>query len=150
MSGSFNPKSRGQKRPKFMLPESMEREPRTQLYGQSIVESEIGISVKQNQRKGRTLIHRSQEPGQTWSQELGQTQAPLLGQTRSRSATLCKSNNLSIFRLLLSFAAFTNSSITIASHNLHGYKSSTAYHSSSIQKYEVVWMAQDGPRALVN
>ena len=151
MSGFFNPKSRGRERPKFALPESMGKEPRTQLYGQSIVESGIGILVNRNSTKGRTLVHRSQEPGQTQTlesgqtrtQEPGQTQSLESGQTRSKSMTICKSYHLFIFCLLLTFAAVTNSKITIASHNLHGYKSSAAYHSSSMQTFEGVWMAQE-------
>ena len=79
----------------------------------------------------------------TWSQEPGQTQSLEPGQTRSKSATICKSYHLFIFCLLVTFAAVTNSKINIASHNLHGYKSSAAYHSSSMQKFEGVWMAQE-------
>ena len=38
---------------------------------------------------------------------------------------------------------FTASSITIASHNFHGFKKTSAYHRSCLQRYEGIWLGQE-------
>lgn len=48
----------------------------------------------------------------------------------------------SLFRLILIFAA-TLTDITVASHNLHGYKKSANYHKSCLQTFGGIWMAQE-------
>ena len=46
------------------------------------------------------------------------------------------------FRLLLLFAASLQN-VTIASHNLHSFKQSGAYHKSCLEKHTGVWFAQE-------
>jgi hypothetical protein len=48
----------------------------------------------------------------------------------------------SFFRLFFIFAA-TLTEITIASHNLHGFKASANYHKSCLQTHGGIWMAQE-------
>ena len=133
MSGSFNPKSRGQKRPKFAMPESMEREPRTQLFGQSIVGSGIGILVNRKPKSTKGRIHRSQEPGRAH-----RSQEP--GQTRSRPGTQMRIFTSFCFTLIFA-ASLTN--IYVGSHNLHGFKQSGSYHKTCLDRYAGIWMGQE-------
>ena len=133
MSGFFNPKPRGRERPKFALPESMGKEPRTQLYGQSIVESGIGILVNRKPKSTKGRIHRSQEPGRAH-----RSQEP--GQTRSRPGTQMRIFTSFCFTLIFA-ASLTN--IYVGSHNLHGFKQSGSYHKTCLDRYAGIWMGQE-------
>ena len=54
----------------------------------------------------------------------------------------CQPLVLSVFSLILFFASF-NKYLTVASHNLHGFKKSSIFHKDCIQKYSGIWFAQE-------
>ena len=113
-SGCLVRPSRTPKRPKSAWPKLTKVEPKTHRSGLSTAESEIG-TVKR--------------PGEN---DRGKGIRPRLSkQSTSVSFTYC---------LFLLFAA---SEITIASHNLHGFKKSSAYHRSCLQRHEGVWLGQE-------
>ena len=47
------------------------------------------------------------------------------------------------FRLLFIFACLNETIFTVASHNLHGLKKSSAFHRQCIEKYNGIWMGQE-------
>ena len=59
-----------------------------------------------------------------------------------KELTALFSNSLMSFCLLFTFAA-TLSNVVIATHNLHGFKTSSAYHKSCINSHGGVWMCQE-------
>ena len=60
----------------------------------------------------------------------------IISQNEARSA--CKCINLSQTR-----SHRLDTTITIGYHNLHGFKKSTAYHRSCLQRHEGVWLGQE-------
>ena len=67
------------------------------------------------------------------------------GDKRQREGIRHRPSNFSLFILFtycLSFI-FAATTISIASHNLHGYKKTSAYHRSCLQRHEGVWLGQE-------
>ena len=110
-SGCLVRQSKGQKPPKFELPRPMKERLRTPISGQSTAKFVIG-------RKSREVGNKRQKE------------------------FVHKKSFVSIPTILLFClsAIFTASSITKASHNLHGFKKCSAYHQSCIQRYEGIWL----------
>ena len=50
---------------------------------------------------------------------------------------------LSIFLSFCISMTFAATTITIATHNLHGFKKCSSYHRSCLQRHEGVWMGQE-------
>ena len=65
---------------------------------------------------------------------------PQIGKRRQRHK--CFHSLFSIYCLLTTFASI-NTQLNIASHNLHGFKKSSAFHKQCIQKYSGVWFGQE-------
>ena len=114
MSGCSVHQLRGRKPPKFASPKLMKKGLKIPRSGHSTAKSGIGkTKPAANDLREEDLHHR---------------QSYL-----SRLISL-------IFCLSVIFAATT---ITIATHNLHGFKKSSVYHRSCLQRYEGIWLSQE-------
>ena len=114
-SGCSNLRLKAHVRPKSELPGSIRREPHVGKFGHSTAKFEIGTLV--NRRKRET-----------------ETKYPLFS-----SFFL-----LTFLSYCLSFTfASPSSTINVASHNLHSFKQSVAYHKQCIQTHGGIWMAQE-------
>ena len=117
MCGCSAPTSRGQKQPKFGLPESTKTKQLIPVFGHFIAESKTGNSMLVGSQHQTTLTNSSKMP---W---------PLI-----------------MMMMIISFSllfASSLQSITIASHNLHGFKKSSIYHKSCLQSLNGIWMGQE-------
>ena len=113
ISGCLNPQLREQKPQKCVLIRPMREEPKIPLSGPFTAKSVNG-KIK-----------------------------PVVIDPRKEShhpKSLLSSPPMVLFCLSLIFAATT---ITFATHNLHGFKKSSAYHQSCIQRHEGVWLGQE-------
>ena len=116
-SGCLDPPSKGQKPPRSESPKNMKSGLRIPQSGHFTAKSAIG-TINQNQIRG----------------QMGE-------ETRIWKSNLSLSISIFIsFCLSLIFAAST---ITIATHNLHGFKKCSSYHRSCLQRHEGIWMGQE-------
>ena len=117
ISGFSTPPLRGPKPPRFVSQENIEKKLKTPISGLSTQWSKTGISVKQSEMDGAA-------PPQ-----------------RCRQSDFRPIINNSFCILIIFAAALTN--VTIASHNLHSFKKSVAFHKDCLQNYGGIWMAQE-------
>ena len=115
-SGSLIPNSKGQRRPKSGSPSNIEDGQKNLLFGLSTLESVTGISSDQKRERMETRNRRIRPSDRS----------PLI-------VSSC---------LFIIFAA-SITSITIASHNLHSFQKSAAYHKACIQNNNGVWFSQE-------
>ena len=115
-SGCLIPRSKGLKQPKSGSPENMVNEQKIPQSGLFTPESRIGSLVAKRESK----------EGNRWS-------------VRPPNSSFIL--NLS-FCLFLTFAA-TLTNITVASHNLHSFKKSGAYHKACVERHGGLWMGQE-------
>ena len=116
--GYLTPKLREQRQQKFGSQSSIESGPKIPTCGLSTLESMTGTSA--GQRRGKSLNLRPKPPKG------------------------CNPLFFSTFRfcLFLIFAA-SITQITVASHNLHLFKKSAAYHKSCLKNYGGIWFGQE-------
>ena len=118
-SGYSTPMSKGPKRPKYESKKSMRCEPKTLLSGHSILESETGTLPGQRKRIEGNLGQR-------------------VGSSKLSNMTI-----LSFCLSLLFAASIASKSVNIASHNLHSFKKSGAYHKQCLHTHGGIWMSQE-------
>ena len=116
--GSSIHNSREQRRPRSEFPSNIESAQKTPTCGLSSPGSMTGISA--GQRREMSAKPRLQ----------------------SRQGFNPVSSTHHLFCSLLLFAA-TISQLTVASHNLHSFKKSGAYHKSCLKKYGGIWFGQE-------
>ena len=61
---------------------------------------------------------------------------------KMRKSNLSFSSFLTLYCLFITFASI-NKQITVASHNLHGFKKSSSFHKKCLEKYGGIWLAQE-------
>ena len=113
-SGCSIPNSKAQKRPKFEWPKSTERKRPTMPFGHLAASFATGNSHQGKMRPDPNL--RSADSSSHFY-------------------------NMSSCLLLIFAASLLN--IVVASHNLHGFKQSSAYHKDCLKRYGGIWMAQE-------
>ena len=116
--GSLTPKSKAQRQPKSGSPSSIEDGQKTPLFGLSTLESVTGIFSDRGKRTARM-------------------------ETRNRRISLSDRSTPIVSSCLFILFAASITSTTIASHNLHGFKKSAAYHKACIQNNNGVWFSQE-------
>ena len=85
---------------------------------------------------------RNNQSGQTmFESKIGSTDPSQQGKRKSRPKCQNKPE-FSIFRLLFLFAAVATT-LTVASHNFHGFKKSALFHKECIEKYGGIWLGQE-------
>ena len=67
---------------------------------------------------------------------------PRVDRRKSRIIPGC-SLFLSLYCSLFIFASINSTSFTVASHNLHGFKKSSAFHKECLEKHGGVWFSQE-------
>ena len=119
-SGYSDPPSKGQKPQKSEWPKSMKQRPRTLPSGLSTAKSAIGTA-----NPDKTEVN---------------------GPKKGEKTRIGLSNSSLFWSIFLSFCVsltFAATNITIATHNLHGYKKCSSYHRSCLQRHEGIWMGQE-------
>ena len=116
--GCSAPQSEGQQQQKSEWPKSTKQGPRTLPSGLSTAKSATGTT-----NPDKTEVN---------------------GPTKGEKTRIGLSNYLfwSIFFSFCLPLTFAATNITIATHNLHGYKKCSSYHRSCLQRHEGIWMGQ--------
>ena len=120
---------------------------KSKRFGSSILNSRV---QKQPKSESRSNIGSGPKIPPSGLCTLGLVTGTLVDQRREKSEPRLQSwnghNCLSltsiVFCLSLIFAA-SLSNVTVASHNLHSFKKSGAYHKACLQTHGGVWMAQE-------
>ena len=116
MSSSCHPKLPGPNWPKSKWRLNTKTESRPKMFGPNIAESQIGFSGQNGKRKKWPTM--SQMPRKKWS---------------------LTTNVI----LALSFVILAFTGITIGSHNLHGFTTSSNYHKQCIENHQGIWFCQE-------